>query len=119
MVQFTVTLNLLKKQSLSSGVYQIKSNPIRGEGLRWLEEIERVFLGNRKFTAADLSALRGLGFEIPDEKAGDGHVFLSLQGRKRYRFKVSATPDEYRTRQNEFNKVVKKSVSIYKNPKTK
>ena len=59
------------------------------------------------------------GFEIPDEKAGDGHVFLSLQGRKRYRFKVSSTPDEYRTRQNEFNKVVKKSVSIYKNPKTK
>ena len=96
-----------------------ENNPIRGEGLRWLDEIERVFLGNRKFTSADLSALRGLGFEIPDEKAGDGHVFLSLQGRKRYRFKVSSTPDEHRTRQNEFNKVVKKSVSIYKNPKTK
>ena len=96
-----------------------ENNPIRGEGLRWLDEIERVFLGNRKFTSADLSALRGLGFEIPDEKAGDGHVFLSLQGRKRYRFKVSSTPDEYRTRQNEFNKTVKKSVSIYKNPKTK
>lgn len=97
----------------------VENNPIRGEGLRWLDEIERVFLGNRKFTSADLSTLRGLGFETPDEKAGDGHVFLSLQGRKRYRFKVSSTPDEYRTRQNEFNKTVKKSVSIYKNPKIK